>query len=335
MNACICIAVVHHMSTRARRLQALKEITRVLRPGGLALVTVWAMEQEHKKEKSKYILKKGETRKDNTNCPMCARDALTDETTRFTNSGNDEESRKCEPSNDAREDKREESIIDNDDKREGTTRETKSQSGLCTNPSVRIPYDRDHDHGNSSDLESKLADNSGVRSKVADDNDVRSRMDEDNDVRSRTYDKSRVSTEIQQEEQASCNAGHDRPSLRTEATNSLQQGAADGKINNDEHSAETPPGETILVHKNRTQFEQQDLLVPWHLRGQASKGQVSKNPENLGDDSKSTAKEKVFFRYYHVFVKGEMEELCQTIEGVRVKETYYDQGNWCVIFQKL
>lgn len=305
------------------------------------------MEQEHKKEKSKYILKKGETRKDNTNCSTCARDALTDETTRFTNSGDDEESRKCDPTHEAREDKCKESINDNDDKRECTTRGTKSQSGLCANPSDRIPYGRDDDDdGPSFDVESKLVNDNGVMSRMDEDNDDRSRVDDEsglrsmvgdgNGVRSRTNNKSRLPTaEIQQEEQASRNAGHDRPSLRTEVTNTLQQGAADERSNNSEHTAETLPGETILIHKNRTQFEQQDLLVPWHLRGQASKGQASKNPENLGDDSKSTAKEKVFFRYYHVFVKGEMEELCQTIENVRVKETYYDQGNWCVIFQKL
>ncbi len=45
-DAAVCIAVLHHMSTDARRLQLLREVRRVLRHGGRALVTVWALEQE-------------------------------------------------------------------------------------------------------------------------------------------------------------------------------------------------------------------------------------------------------------------------------------------------
>ena len=45
----ISIAVIHHLSTENRRLEALQEMARVLRPGGEMLVYVWAMEQERKK----------------------------------------------------------------------------------------------------------------------------------------------------------------------------------------------------------------------------------------------------------------------------------------------
>lgn len=39
-------AVIHHMSTRSRRVDALREMVRALRrPGGRGLVTVWALEQ--------------------------------------------------------------------------------------------------------------------------------------------------------------------------------------------------------------------------------------------------------------------------------------------------
>lgn len=45
----ICIAVIHHLSSEERRLNALFEMVRVLRPGGTLLVYVWAMEQKRKK----------------------------------------------------------------------------------------------------------------------------------------------------------------------------------------------------------------------------------------------------------------------------------------------
>ncbi|KAK1048244.1 tRNA methyltransferase, has a role in tRNA modification [Friedmanniomyces endolithicus] len=42
----ISIAVVHHLSTPERRVEALESILQTLRPGGKALITVWALEQE-------------------------------------------------------------------------------------------------------------------------------------------------------------------------------------------------------------------------------------------------------------------------------------------------
>ncbi len=39
------IAVIHHLSTEIRRLQALQEITRILKKNGEALIYVWAFEQ--------------------------------------------------------------------------------------------------------------------------------------------------------------------------------------------------------------------------------------------------------------------------------------------------
>jgi tRNA (uracil-5-)-methyltransferase TRM9 len=43
----ISIAVVHHLSTSARRIDAVRSILDVLKPGGQALVYVWALEQEN------------------------------------------------------------------------------------------------------------------------------------------------------------------------------------------------------------------------------------------------------------------------------------------------
>ena len=49
-DAVLCIAVLHHISSEARRIVCLREIVRVLREGGLALVTVWAQEQENQEK---------------------------------------------------------------------------------------------------------------------------------------------------------------------------------------------------------------------------------------------------------------------------------------------
>jgi alkylated DNA repair dioxygenase AlkB/SAM-dependent methyltransferase len=45
-DAAICIAVLHHLSTDARRLRCLEELVRIVRPGGFINVQAWAMEQD-------------------------------------------------------------------------------------------------------------------------------------------------------------------------------------------------------------------------------------------------------------------------------------------------
>ncbi|KNE57695.1 hypothetical protein AMAG_04554 [Allomyces macrogynus ATCC 38327] len=46
----ISIAVIHHLSSPARRIAAIRELLRVVRPGGHALIYVWALEQGSKRQ---------------------------------------------------------------------------------------------------------------------------------------------------------------------------------------------------------------------------------------------------------------------------------------------
>ena len=48
-DAVMSIAVIHHLSSEVRRVQAVREMVRVVRGGGRILVYVWALEQERKK----------------------------------------------------------------------------------------------------------------------------------------------------------------------------------------------------------------------------------------------------------------------------------------------
>ena len=45
-DAAICIAVLHHISTKERRIRCLKELVRIVKPGALINVQAWSMEQE-------------------------------------------------------------------------------------------------------------------------------------------------------------------------------------------------------------------------------------------------------------------------------------------------
>ncbi|XP_063300987.1 alkylated DNA repair protein alkB homolog 8 isoform X1 [Pelobates fuscus] len=90
-----------------------------------------------------------------------------------------------------------------------------------------------------------------------------------------------------------------------------------------------PDTNTALpVHTNRTTFESRDLLVPWHLKpSNRPNGTKQSNEEEQGPRS-------VYHRYYHVFHDGELEGLCRKLENITILQSYYDQGNWCVILEK-
>lgn len=75
-------------------------------------------------------------------------------------------------------------------------------------------------------------------------------------------------------------------------------------------------GVSLPVHTNRTQFQHQDVLVPWKL----------KNKEE---------NHNLFLRFYHVFEEGELEKMCKLLDNIEIVKSFYDQGNWCVIIKKV
>lgn len=56
LDAVVSIAVVHHLATTERRICALRELARALRIGGRLIISVWAMEQTHRKFESQDVL---------------------------------------------------------------------------------------------------------------------------------------------------------------------------------------------------------------------------------------------------------------------------------------
>ncbi|KRX98876.1 Alkylated DNA repair protein alkB -like protein 8 [Trichinella pseudospiralis] len=83
--------------------------------------------------------------------------------------------------------------------------------------------------------------------------------------------------------------------------------------------------EIFPVHKSRQQFQSQDLLVPWKL----AKSKFNKSNYDDNDKQRET-----LLRYYHVFKENELQSLCQQVNRCIVVESYYEQGNWCIILKK-
>lgn len=55
-DAVLSLAVVHHFATTERRVGAIRELARILRIGGRVVISVWALEQRHKRFESQDVL---------------------------------------------------------------------------------------------------------------------------------------------------------------------------------------------------------------------------------------------------------------------------------------
>ncbi|XP_055278919.1 alkylated DNA repair protein alkB homolog 8 isoform X1 [Moschus berezovskii] len=200
-DACISIAVIHHFATAERRVAALQELVRLLRPGGKALIYVWAMEQEYNKKKSKYL------------------------------------------------------------------RENRTSQGM--------------------------------KEEISNDTSVQ---------------------ELLVKELP--NVGRQDSAHSVSSINDFQDGGCNSR---------NVANSKLPIHTNRTSFHSQDLLVPWHFKGNPGKDKRVESLGSLGSHDPSP----VFHRYYHVFCEGELEAACQTLSNISILQSYYDQGNWCVILQKV
>lgn len=200
-DACISIAVIHHFATAERRVEALQELARLLRPGGQALIYVWAMEQEYKNQKSKYLRGKriSQGDKDELNSATSTEEFLVNQT----------------------------------------------PEGVNEDPALSV---------NSSSITKE-----------------------------------------------------------------------------EEYKSRKVPNSELPIHINRTCFHSQDVLVPWHLKRNPGKDKAIEPSGVAGCPDPSP----VFHRYYHVFCDGELEASCQAVGDVSILQSYYDQGNWCVVLQKV
>ncbi|PIK47895.1 putative alkylated DNA repair protein alkB-like 8 isoform X3, partial [Apostichopus japonicus] len=192
-DACISIAVIHHFSTEHRRLDAVKELVRLLRPGGEALIYVWAMEQTKQDKKSIYLMKKKSQAAEHSSGDIIPSLESTnlDETSSNTNLGSD------------------------------TNLGTGSE-----------------DKGETDNLEQKMQ-----RMKV-----TSSEQEESIGEESLGHKEHEYSSEIK----AHC-IGNSQSETQSRQT-----------TDNSSEDVKT----TLTVHVNKTEFKDQDLLVPWHLRGE-------------------------------------------------------------------
>jgi tRNA (uracil-5-)-methyltransferase TRM9 len=49
----------------------------------------------------------------------------------------------------------------------------------------------------------------------------------------------------------------------------------------------------------------------------------------------SNKHQRVYNRFYHIFVEGELQQLLANLPNISIKESFYEHGNWGVVLTKL
>ena len=90
------------------------------------------------------------------------------------------------------------------------------------------------------------------------------------------------------------------------------------------------------MEQKEKKFTEQDNFVPWHLQNKyenETKVETLENGPNIMKDKKIDC--TVYQRYYHVFYKGELEDIInKTGDNVEIVKSYFDHANWCCIIKK-
>ena len=90
------------------------------------------------------------------------------------------------------------------------------------------------------------------------------------------------------------------------------------------------------LEQQKLKYKEQDVFVPWQLQkryGQFKQSQ-QKDQSNVVELNNKTG-ELVYKRYYHLFKKGELEELVSKLgDLISIEESAYEHDNWCVIIKK-
>ena len=100
-------------------------------------------------------------------------------------------------------------------------------------------------------------------------------------------------------------------------------------------------GGLVLVYvwameQKEKKFTEQDNFVPWHLQNKyenETKVGTLENGPNIMQEKKIDC--TVYQRYYHVFYKGELEDIInKTGDDIEIIKSYFDHANWCCIIKK-
>ncbi|KPP62465.1 putative methyltransferase KIAA1456 [Scleropages formosus] len=314
-DAILSIAVIHHLSTKERRIRAIKEMARTLRVGGRLMIYVWAMEQKRRKFEKQDVFIPW-----NPNPPAATSSSRKTRRQAIGTScsidGDDDKHRKAKSTS---------SVVDEEDV------VTTVHQSTCSRWSFSRSLDSVLDFGglavsrssirelNKSCSDGGELDGPRVSRRTRGVELIRqfsglffSRNDSEDDVFSSSTDLG------DRREKANRNSG----------TLEMQESSA--AIVNDCGSMPLPD---LVPHQRESSI---GISSGEHLGSEGRSSQWQGSEECLGEGKEEVKAIDSYLRYYHVFKEGELLELIENhVEELHILQNYFDHANWCVVAEKV
>ncbi|XP_076137951.1 putative tRNA methyltransferase 9B [Alosa pseudoharengus] len=322
-DAILSIAVIHHFSTKERRIRAIKEMARTLRMGGRMMIYVWAMEQKRRKFEKQDIFVPW-----NPNLPSCPNCDQIISRCRAQGEGLECGSHNSDWCEKHRKVKSTSSMLDEE------------ESPVSTQPRTQRLWFFSRSLDSVLDFRSLTVSQSNSRELNA---ECPPNEERDGDG-ARSVSWSRGGNFIRQVSSLFSS----RSSLEEDIFGSVTNLCADQRSTekNNDGSAMTQsvslvqecssmPLPDLVSYQKDMQFEEGE--------GSCHQRQENRDPLQKLEDStrcvetycKSEGEEKLM-RYYHVFRHGELTELIENnVEELHILQTCLDHANWCVVAEKV
>ncbi|KAG7479564.1 putative tRNA methyltransferase 9B [Solea senegalensis] len=316
-DAVLSIAVIHHLSTKERRIRAIREMARTLRVGGRLMIYVWAMEQKRRKfEKQDIFVPWNPNPQSTSEHGKTRRRAAAQSVSEALD--NSDKHRKVRSTS---------SVADDEDL-------------TCSVPQQRTQrlwffsrsLDSVFDFGNLTVSRSSSRDMSTLLSPTGESEGSKSSQG----GRGRGLIKQVSSffsppSVIGSEEDV------------FDAVTDLHRGQTYGGGGGDNNNGTESQAVSVSLAQECGSLALPDL-VPFqkeHLKqsGGESEGREQQQQQQESTKSPQGDERQVdasCLRYYHVFREGELAELIENhVDELHVTHTYFDHANWCVVAEKV
>ncbi|XP_067307769.1 probable tRNA methyltransferase 9B [Pseudorasbora parva] len=321
-DAVLSIAVIHHMSTKERRIRAIKEMARTLRVGGRIMIYVWAMEQKRRKFEKQDIFVPW-----NPNPPFSPSLRVTGRT-RHRVSGTQSISDDSASSDKHRKVKSTSSMVDEGDlispsqqKQQRLWFFSRSLDSVLDFGSLAMS------RSSSSTLQTPVDEVTESRSRQASSRGLFRQMSSLFSSSSRTSLEEDVFISDAHEQVHKIDnrrAGNGNETVPVELVHDCASVPLPDLVSYQRDQSNLEGHEEVDGKSSLQELLPRQESTASLLETEGMNGQIS---EQMKDSC---------LRYYHVFREGELPQLIQNhIDELHVLHTYLDHANWCVVAEKV
>ncbi|XP_010865105.2 probable tRNA methyltransferase 9B [Esox lucius] len=328
-DAVLSIAVIHHLSTKERRIRAIKEMARILCVGGRIMIYVWAMEQTRRKFEKQDIFVPWNPKPSSPTlgkeCPPPRRRGTAQSVSECIYSGNTEKHRKVKSTSSMLE---EEEMVCSPQQTQRLWFFSRSLDSVFDFGSLTISRSTSRELiGTFSPLGQVEGVKVGRRGRgvdfikqVSSIFSGLSRNSSEEDVFASTTDLARGQREVGVSSIDNHNTSSEE---KTSVCTSFVQDCGSVAL----------PDLISSYQRDRTEVTEKSGVRDDGLPGDLqNRYKSSLNPrESKGEPAAGSC-----MRYYHVFREGELAELIEShVEELQIVYSCFDHANWCVVAEKV